>query len=595
MASINGSALVYNSLDNDTDHATTPENIFIKVDMTAPENAKFEYLQWPQNQTARSEGALVWLPYGTEGVLVAIGGVEVPADLFIAAPRLTENSTFMTELLVYDIAGQTWYAQETSGSPEQPTQLASFCTAVVPTQDNSSYEIFVYGGYDGTYASSEPDVRDDIWVLSIPAFHWTRISHGESYHGRQGSVCFALNPSTMISIGGTSANGGLLTSDTIVDILDLNALEWTGKFDPTSTTPLAAPAAVVSQLGWPSDGKGPGAGTQVSGLSDSLNSLFSTQYSGPNEPYWPYPVAPSSTTSSTPTSAPTSTPGSSNHWKLPLIAVLCSVIPVLFIILVAFLCIRKRRQNKQGVNQTQQNRNRVFSWLTGPGPSDPAPEKSHTSGETGDTLVDSHPDYFRQHGYKNMNGEIYEAPSAGGTPGLSHPTSPAISPEPYEIMDHSQSGRSTHAAQMSPIMGQAMSEQSRSPSRFSEALPFPASMAARNAGPVPMYELPQEKSDESLPQVQGSKKKGNLTTEHASPTNEDHDSISEVGLSNRGQSPKEALRPNHKRNTSSMSSGLSSLPTPRQDALEHRSEQIDTLSEPSPQSPRRKPVPGFGS
>lgn len=133
MVSATRGALEYNSGDTENNHPTIMEPTFIKVDMITANEANFQYMKWQAGMVPLAEGALAWLPYGVQGVLIAISGVESPSDRFLEPPRITENGPFMTELAISDIDTKTWYTQSTLEAGEKPTQLASFCTSVVPT------------------------------------------------------------------------------------------------------------------------------------------------------------------------------------------------------------------------------------------------------------------------------------------------------------------------------------------------------------------------------------------------------------------------------------------------------------------------------
>jgi len=554
MVSATRGQLEYNTDDNADNHPTITSNTFIKIDMTTANDAKFQYLTWPANFVPRAEGALVWLPYGKQGVLVAIGGVEVPGDLFLFPPRDTKDGPFMTELAIYDIDADAWHIQQTLETDEKPTQLASFCTAVVPTQDGNSHEIFVYGGYDGTYTSVDPNVRDDIWVLSVPSFQWTKVKQADSdsTHGRQGSVCFSPNPSTMITIGGTGQLGASLTSDTIIDVLDLNTLEWTGKYNASSDTNFSLPDVIVKQLNYPSVA-GPGENAQVTGLNSTLNDLFSTRYSGEVKTYYPY--------------GSNSTGGgeqpqkhSKNTWKVPLIAVLCTVIPILIIVVLLLFCLRRHRRSKQGVDRTQQSRKNVFSWLGKSPQIDPEAEKSHTSG---DTAVESNPEYYNK---KAVEGEVYEAPST----------------VPHEIMDNPQQRESisvrNHPYYPRSISGDHIlsAATNGSPSRFSEGL----SPSSHNPGVMSPFELAHEKSSEHLPAPSNNTKLNQPEMTH----NAAHDTITTGTIST-------ASDKGHHRNQSSMGSNMPSLPSPSPLDDVRMSKQINALPEipASPLSPQKEP------
>lgn len=551
--------------------------------MTTPNDAKFQNMDWPANMTPRAEGSLVWLPYGKKGVLVAIGGVEVPGDRFLTPPKDTQNGPFMTELAIYDVDANAWYTQQTLETTERPSQLASFCTAVVPTQDGKSHEIFVYGGYDGTYTSANPNVRDDVWVLSIPAFQWTKLNvqapASGSSHARQGSVCFAPNPTTMITVGGTGQLGGALTSDTIIDVLDLNLLQWTGKYNASSNTNFTVPDAVVKQLNFAS-AAGPGQSFQATGLNSTLNDLFSTAYQGQVQTYYPYSSAQNSSASTAPSQ------NSSDDWKVPVIATICTVIPVLIIAGILFWCWRRHRKNKQGIDRTQRSRKNVFSWLGKSGPIDPEAEKSNTSG---DTAVESNPDYFNNN--KGPDGRVHEAPSAVTSPGWMNAGTAAGSNERYE-MGSDQPARpresiSTATARSPQFSPRSMSQDQTTYSRFSEG--FGASPAtATTTGPV-AYEMPGQKSEEDLSRNKVAAKGGSDTLAPASATT-DANPISDIDSSSRGRSSPSPERPRHRRNMSSLSSDLPSLAPPADDEDVRRSRHIDVLPNipASPQSPNQE-------
>ncbi|KAK5082654.1 hypothetical protein LTR05_006534 [Lithohypha guttulata] len=573
-------ALEYNSGDEDDNHPTITSSTFIKVDMTTPNDAKFEYLSWPTGLTPRAEGALVWLPYGSKGVLVAIGGVEVPGNLFLTPPKITEGGPFMTELAIYDIDADTWHIQQTLGTGEEPAQLASFCTAVVPTQDRRSHEIFVYGGYDGTYTSANPNVRDDVWVLSIPAFQWTKVKSAVNgnTHGRQGSVCFAPNPSTLITIGGTGESGGKLASDTIIDVLDLSMLEWTGKFDASSDVPFLLPAAIVTQLKYPS-AAGPGENVQVTWLNSTLNDLFSTPYQGEVKTYYPF----TSSTSSNNTGGAQVQSDPDDGWKTPVIATLCTVIPIAILATVLFFCFRKHRKDRQGVERTQCSRKNVFSWLSKSAHIDPEAEKSNSSG---DTAIESNPDYFAQ---KAANATVHEAPSAVTSPGWNNAGTAAGSHERYEIMDQDRPDQrqsiSTATARSPPFSPRSVSQDhvvpATAPSRFSEGFASPQQEPTRIA-----YELPNQRSEEDLSNCQndvtgssrGSHDERN-TMAVSSVTSEQGLPSSELSTSSPSQTPGSPGRPGHRRNILSLSSEIPSLLAPELDEDMRRSRQIDILPE----------------
>lgn len=608
MVSANRTAMTWSSSDNAPDHPTIASTTFTKVDMTTPNDAKFQTMAWPNGTTPRSQGGLVWLPFGKKGVLLAIGGVEIPGDLFlIDPPRVTKNSTFMTDILIYDIDADRWYTQSTLETGEKPSQLASFCTAVVPTQDKKSYEIVAYGGYDGTYASSQPGVRDDIWVLSVPAFQWTKVVPAQtgSTHGRQGSVCFAPNPTTMITVGGNGALGGSLKSDTLIDVLDLNTFKWTGKYNSSSSEPFVAPDAIVQQLGWV-DGKGPG-NSPVRGLNSSLNDLFSTAYTGQVKTYYPYSTYNPNNGTVIPTNGSTGNtgtlpePNSEPKWKIPVIAVLCTIGGLAIIAVIVFLYMRKRRQASQQHHRKQHSG--VFAWLSksSHSTSDGQTEKWTDAGES--TAIGSDADYFNNPKARR-NTDIYEITGDMASPAASSPgghtfVSSAVSrPQPQELMGGGST--STHL----PHTRNTSGIQSESGTDTYMGRPF----IQRSTS---VHELPQGRSEEDLPRSLPSGTAASVS--HRPGSSEQMPSaISEhppsstafspgltvvndsISISDRSSSPVNPAspsppRPYHHRNQSSLSENLPDLPSPPLEEDKRQSRQLQGL--PEVNSPLSPPLP----
>ncbi|KAE8141236.1 hypothetical protein BDV38DRAFT_268517 [Aspergillus pseudotamarii] len=133
--------------------------------------------------TPVQQGTLLYLPVGEKGVLVFVGG-EVPSIKDGINATLTPNQ--WNYAWVYDIAGNRWYNQTTTGSVASRTQ---FCAVVEQDLSTSSYQIYVIGGAD--YKSEES--LADVSYLSIPSFKWfqagplnkPRMTHVCQAYGRQ--------------------------------------------------------------------------------------------------------------------------------------------------------------------------------------------------------------------------------------------------------------------------------------------------------------------------------------------------------------------------------------------------------------------------
>ena len=88
----------------------------------------------------------------------------------------------MEKIYIYDIATGTWVVQSTTDvkgqidnsyghydtyGPGIPNQRFGMCSLVGTAPDRSSYNIYVFGGTNGT------DMPGDIWALSLPRYYET--------------------------------------------------------------------------------------------------------------------------------------------------------------------------------------------------------------------------------------------------------------------------------------------------------------------------------------------------------------------------------------------------------------------------------------
>lgn len=347
-------------------------NSMIRFDMSSPQNPTARLLSLSSKVAPRSGAELVWIPVSSQGLLIAIGGLtEMDAhytlNINFTSPTHSSSPDFMTSLPVYDIASDTWFVQETSGVP--PPQRALFCSTVTNTTDPSSFEIYIFGGLDGTTpitGSSSGTSMGDVWVLSVPSFTWTRVYGGDITHSRDMHVCVRAYSDRMLAVGGeNSANPSYLSClDSTIDVFNLTSSTWISAYDPSNHSEYEIPPAVASNIK---------ATPTASGMDLTLRSLFAQPYSTYIPTYYPY--APTSTPSSThPT--PSSTPLTSSHNSNKLGAILGSVLGVLgalaIILTIWYFCRPKRGK-----------RSRVHSWIKGV-------EKTDTSVATDETLVNLH-------------------------------------------------------------------------------------------------------------------------------------------------------------------------------------------------------------
>ncbi|SPN98500.1 uncharacterized protein DNG_01545 [Cephalotrichum gorgonifer] len=144
----------------------------------------------------RAEGAMVYLPAGDAGMLVYMGGVRD-----VSGNGSAVEGQPMDEVFVYDVLSSKWYVQKASG--DVPEMRGLFCAGVAWADDRSSYNIYIYGG-----ASMPPSTIgfDDLYILSLPTFTWTKLypeSNGTGEYPHHSLTCTVTTSlSQMLVIGG---------------------------------------------------------------------------------------------------------------------------------------------------------------------------------------------------------------------------------------------------------------------------------------------------------------------------------------------------------------------------------------------------------
>ena len=139
----------------------------------------------------------------------------------------------------------TRYMQQTSG--DIPPQLTMFCSVVTAASDNSSYNIYIYGGYDGIDVSRV--TSDDVYVLSIPSFTWVKVYSGTSTHGRSGHKCVKVYPDQMFVLGGIHQGDATICLNAIIQVFNLNTLQFQNSYSPTTWSEYKVPSVVTAQIG----------------------------------------------------------------------------------------------------------------------------------------------------------------------------------------------------------------------------------------------------------------------------------------------------------------------------------------------------------
>ncbi|KAI1339499.1 hypothetical protein F5Y15DRAFT_382727 [Xylariaceae sp. FL0016] len=369
---------IYYPQGNASFNPTNVSNTLITLDMTTQQQEVWLNSTLPEGVSSRANPSVVWVPVGEQGLLVVLGGVTFPN---YNNPSLTsqdeaqskqDSPIYMEDIDVYDIAGDKWYKQPSSGPPPQ---LALGCAVVAPAQDFSSYNIYYYGGYDGI--NQDQDFNDDVYILSLPSFMWMKVSSGTPGHARAGHQCVTPYPDQMVTIGGFTASKGASINcleNGILDIFNLTSASWQDSYDPDSWNEYGVPEMIHMMIGGDYSGGATMTTPDASGwATPALASVFATTYPASKlTTYYPYSSqGPGNSTRGT---SGGGGGGGTPSWVAPVLGVILGLVFVTAIV-VGIMLYRRRKMLRKGGNSenpTDDNRNRIASWLKGQGTSDKA-------------------------------------------------------------------------------------------------------------------------------------------------------------------------------------------------------------------------------
>ncbi|KAL2158621.1 hypothetical protein VTH06DRAFT_4103 [Thermothelomyces fergusii] len=335
------------SSDNESTSASTVSNRLITMDMANPVRVTFTNDTLPGNIPGRANPELVWVPVGSRGILVALGGVVYPDwvnDIMMSANETAskeQSPEFMSTIDIYDVESREWYRQKTTGGPGQ---LTRGCAVVARAQDGSSFNIYYYGGYDGLHMTER--YNDDVWVLSLPSFTWVKLTSSK-VDGRAGHKCVTPYPDQMLVIGGYPSFGGSVLSclRETIRVFNLSTGEWLDRYDPAVYADYTVPGAVVAKIGGSGTGGATATSPSPSWDATELARIFAKEYpTSKITTYYPYAsVGPvNNTNPSVPTDADDDEGGGGVPSYLP--PVLGVVLGLVFVTMVAVLILLWRRR-----------------------------------------------------------------------------------------------------------------------------------------------------------------------------------------------------------------------------------------------------------
>lgn len=185
----------------------------------------------------RADAVLVFVPgWGARGVLIGLGG---GADV-----NLTEN---METLDVFDIDTSEWYHQETTG--EKPPNRVNPCAVIASAPDASSFQIYLFGGQDLPFGNQTQ--YNDMYILSIPAFHWIRVDESADSkvpYPRAGHTC-TMRDGQIILVGGYVGEDIECDSPGIY-VFNATSLRWADGFRAGNHDPDVSPGNSVLAGSW---------------------------------------------------------------------------------------------------------------------------------------------------------------------------------------------------------------------------------------------------------------------------------------------------------------------------------------------------------
>ncbi|RDA87410.1 hypothetical protein CP532_6974 [Ophiocordyceps camponoti-leonardi (nom. inval.)] len=369
LASPSKGPILSNPSVNGSTRAMNVSHTLITLDMSVELREKWTNATLPSSVKGRSNAEMVWVPVGKQGILVVLGGVVYPewaSDIHQSedeAASVRESPSFMSDIDIYDVAGNRWYKQTTTGGPGTRTRG---CAVVAPAADRSSFNIYYYGGFDGVHPRKP--FYDDVWVLSLPSFTWTLLSEGTEIHARAGHRCFMPYPDQMMVFGGYAAEQGDLPScldNGPVVIFNVTSGEWMDSYDPMKHGDYGVHEKIRASIGGSARGGATATAPVPSGWSSSdLSHVFAEKYDTRKmKRYWPYRTTAMAGRVELP-GAQEENSGSS-HKRVIIPAVL---VPFVFLVglgIIARRCWNRRRHSRNSSSADSEAAMRIRSWVRG--------------------------------------------------------------------------------------------------------------------------------------------------------------------------------------------------------------------------------------
>jgi hypothetical protein len=360
----------------DEANADVTANTLIEVDMSVMRAEEWSNSTLPDHIVPRADAELVWLPVSERGVLIAIGGVTSPEEISPMGLDQTQieesenvSPSFMNSFPIYDVASKQWFIQNTT-TADAPPQLTSFCSVMASNEDNSVFNIYIYGGYDGITTGDPPS--DDVWVLSIPSFTWTKVYSGTPSHGRSGHRCLSPYPDKMFVIGGMHQNQAECVEGGFIQVFNLNSLDFQNEYDPDDWDDYKMPDAISTNGNQK---------RQTQWTDPALADIFATKYEKKIQHYYPF-----QSDGSVDNDDSGSSGGNTTDHTVAIAVGIAGALVFIVLCIVLLLILRRRKimRSSNGSESTGTKQSRIGRWVMGTRVSPPKHNNESVSSLTPD-------------------------------------------------------------------------------------------------------------------------------------------------------------------------------------------------------------------
>lgn len=208
--------------------------------------------------------------------------------------------------------------------------------------DNSSYNIYLYGGRDPVLGV----LYDDIYILSLPSFTWQLMYTGKS--ARFGHTCHLVGNRQMITVGGSLSSNvttGCDWEEKGVAIIDLSTKQWGSVFN-ANAAPYTVTQDTVNAIG----GTPQGGATMLAPVGGFSDPKLQTIFFPPKKAATPSGTTGGSTASSSSLPEKKASGGAIAGGVIAGLAGLGLIVGLVF-----FLVRRHRQRNQQTLGSGQKN------------------------------------------------------------------------------------------------------------------------------------------------------------------------------------------------------------------------------------------------